>query len=58
MVKSIGKNDEYIETRTGDIDGEHIFGTLGVRWFHTATTMALLVEVEKIVTGAGARVDR
>ncbi len=45
-------NSAASQLKPGDIDWEHIFGTLGVRWFHTggifaalsATTAALTVE--------------
>ena len=45
------------QLRPGDVDWEHLFGTLGVRWFHTGGIFAGLSEttpdvVEEAVTAA------
>jgi 2-dehydro-3-deoxygluconokinase len=45
------------QLRRGDVDWEHLFGTLGVRWFHTGGIFAALSEttpdvVEEVVESA------
>ena len=42
----------------GDIDWEHIFGTLGVRWFHTGGIFAALSETTGEVVIEAARVAK
>ncbi len=37
-------NTAVSQLKVGDIDWEHIFGTLGVRWFHTGGIFAALSE--------------
>ena len=37
-------NTASAQLKPGDIDWEHIFGTLGVRWFHTGDIFAALSE--------------
>lgn len=51
--------------KPGDVDWDHLFGTLGVRWFHTggifaalsATTAALTVEAVKAAKKHGTIVS-
>jgi 2-dehydro-3-deoxygluconokinase len=51
--------------KPGDVDWEHLFGTLGVRWFHTggifaalsATTAALTIEAVKAAKKHGTVVS-
>ena len=47
------------QLRPGDVDWEHLFGTLGVRWFHTGGIFAGLSEttpdvIEEAMTAARA----
>ena len=44
------------QLRPGDVDWEHIFGTLGVRWFHTGGIFAALSETtgEVVIEAAKA----
>ena len=42
----------------GDIDWEHVFGTLGVRWFHTGGIFAALSETTGEVVIEAARIAR
>ena len=37
-------NTAASQLRPGDVDWEHLFGTLGVRWFHTGGIFAGLSE--------------
>ena len=44
------------QLRPGDIDWEHLFGTLGVRWFHTGGIFAALSETTpEVVDRSGFR---
>lgn len=43
------------QLKPGDIDWEHIFGTLGVRWFHTGGIFAALSESTGAVVMEAAR---
>ncbi len=43
------------QLKSGDIDWEHIFGTLGVRWFHTGGIFAALSETTGEVVIEAAR---
>ncbi len=53
------------QLRVGDVDWEHIFGTLGVRWFHTggifaalsATTGDVVIEAARIAKEHGTIVS-
>jgi len=50
-------NSAASQLRPGDVDWEHLFGTLGVRWFHTGGIFAALSEttpevVEEAVSAA------
>ena len=53
------------QMKVGDIDWEHIFGTLGVRWFHTggifaalsATTAEVIIEAAKAAKAHGTIVS-
>jgi 2-dehydro-3-deoxygluconokinase len=50
-------NTAASQLRPGDVDWEHLFGTLGVRWFHTGGIFAALSEttpslVEEAVSAA------
>ena len=36
--------------KPGDVDWDHLFGTLGVRWFHTGGIFAALSETTAAVT--------
>lgn len=42
-------NTAVSQLKKGDIDWEHIFGTLGVRWFHTGGIFAALSETSQEV---------
>jgi 2-dehydro-3-deoxygluconokinase len=46
------------QLRVGDIDWEHIFGTLGARWFHTGGIFAALSETTGDVVSEAARIAR
>jgi 2-dehydro-3-deoxygluconokinase len=46
------------QLRPGDIDWEHIFGTLGVRWFHTGGIYASLSAAAAEVVAEAARAAR
>lgn len=46
------------QLRAGDIDWEHIFGRLGVRWFHTGGIFAALSETTGEVVIEAARVAK
>jgi 2-dehydro-3-deoxygluconokinase len=46
------------QLRAGDIDWEHIFGTLGVRWFHTGGIFAALSETTGDVVIEAARIAK
>ncbi len=46
------------QLRAGDIDWEHIFGTLGVRWFHTGGIFAALSETTGEVVIEAARIAK
>jgi 2-dehydro-3-deoxygluconokinase len=46
------------QLRPGDIDWEHIFGNLGVRWFHTGGIFAALSETTGDVVIEAARIAR
>lgn len=46
------------QLKVGDIDWEHIFGTLGVRWFHTGGIFAALSETTGEVVIEAARVAK
>ena len=43
-------NTAASQLKPGDIDWEHLFGTLGVRWFHTGGIFAALSESAAAVT--------
>ena len=43
------------QLKPGDIDWEHIFGTLGIRWFHTGGIFAALSETTGAVVIEAAR---
>ena len=57
-------NTAASQLKPGDVDWEHLFGTLGVRWFHTGGIFAALSETTPRGgrgggrRGAGARHDR
>ena len=44
------------QLRVGDVDWEHLFGTLGVRWFHTGGIFAALSETTGDVVIEAARI--
>jgi 2-dehydro-3-deoxygluconokinase len=46
------------QLRAGDVDWEHIFGTLGVRWFHTGGIFAALSATTGEVVLEAARVAK
>ena len=46
------------QLRVGDIDWEHVFGELGVRWFHTGGIFAALSESTGEVVVEAARIAR
>lgn len=46
------------QLKAGDIDWEHIFGTLGVRWFHTGGIFAALSETTGEVVIEAARIAK
>jgi 2-dehydro-3-deoxygluconokinase len=46
------------QLRPGDIDWEHIFGTLGVRWFHTGGIYASLSPESALVAAEAAQAAR
>jgi len=46
------------QLKPGDMDWEHIFGTLGVRWFHTGGIFAALSESTGAVVIEAARVAK
>jgi len=46
------------QLRVGDVDWEHIFGTLGVRWFHTGGIFAALSDTTGDVVVEAARVAK
>jgi len=46
------------QLRVGDIDWEHIFGTLGVRWFHTGGIFAALSDTTGDVVIEAARIAK
>jgi 2-dehydro-3-deoxygluconokinase len=46
------------QLQVGDIDWEHIFGTLGVRWFHTGGIFAALSETTGAVVVEAAKVAK
>ena len=46
------------QLRVGDIDWEHIFGKLGVRWFHTGGIFAALSETTGEVVIEAARIAK
>jgi 2-dehydro-3-deoxygluconokinase len=46
------------QLKPGDIDWEHIFGTLGVRWFHTGGIFAALSETTGEVVIEAARIAK
>ena len=46
------------QLRVGDIDWEHIFGTLGVRWFHTGGIFAALSETTGDVVIEAAQIAK
>jgi 2-dehydro-3-deoxygluconokinase len=46
------------QLKVGDIDWEYIFGTLGVRWFHTGGIFAALSETTGAVVIEAAKVAR
>jgi len=46
------------QLRVGDVDWEHIFGTLGVRWFHTGGIFAALSETTGDVVIEAARIAK
>ncbi len=46
------------QLRAGDIDWEHVFGELGVRWFHTGGIFAALSETTGEVVVEAARIAR
>jgi len=46
------------QLRVGDIDWEHIFGTLGVRWFHTGGIFAALSKTTGDVVIEAARIAK
>jgi 2-dehydro-3-deoxygluconokinase len=48
-------NTAASQLKPGDIDWEHIFGTLGVRWFHTGGIFAALSETTGPVVIEAAR---
>ena len=48
-------NTAASQLKSGDIDWEHIFGTLGVRWFHTGGIYAALSETTGEVVIEAAR---
>jgi len=58
-------NTAASQLKPGDVDWEHLFGTLGVRWFHTggifaalsATTAALTIEAVKAANKYGTVVS-
>jgi 2-dehydro-3-deoxygluconokinase len=58
-------NSAASQMKPGDVDWEHLFGTLGVRWFHTggifaalsATTAALTIEAVKAAKKHGTVVS-
>ena len=41
------RSTRRVARRPGDIDWEHLFGTLGVRWFHTGGIFAALSDTER-----------
>ena len=49
-------NTAVSQLKVGDIDWEHIFGTLGVRWFHTGGIFAALSETTGPVVIEAAKV--
>ncbi len=51
-------NTAVSQLRVGDIDWEHIFGVLGVRWFHTGGIFAALSETTGEVVIEAARVAK
>jgi 2-dehydro-3-deoxygluconokinase len=46
------------QLRMGDIDWEHIFGTLGVRWFHTGGIFSALSTTTGDVVIEAARIAK
>jgi 2-dehydro-3-deoxygluconokinase len=46
------------QLRVGDVDWEHVFGTLGVRWFHTGGIFAALSETTGDVVVEAAKVAK
>ncbi len=46
------------QLRVGDVDWEHIFGTLGVRWFHTGGIFAALSATTGDVVTEAARIAK
>jgi 2-dehydro-3-deoxygluconokinase len=51
-------NTAVSQLRVGDIDWDHIFGVLGVRWFHTGGIFAALSETTGEVVIEAARVAK
>ena len=51
-------NTAASQLQPGDIDWEHIFGTLGVRWFHTGGIFAALSETTGQVVIEAAKVAK
>jgi len=51
-------NTAASQLKPGDIDWEYIFGTLGVRWFHTGGIFAALSETTGAVVIEAARIAR
>lgn len=51
-------NTAISQIKTGDIDWEYIFGTLGVRWFHTGGIFAALSESTGEVVIEAAKVAK
>ncbi|RKX37157.1 MAG: sugar kinase, partial [Verrucomicrobia bacterium] len=51
-------NTATSQLKPGDIDWEHIFGTLGVRWFHTGGIFAALSETTGEVVIEAAKAAR
>lgn len=46
------------QLKVGDVDWEHLFGTLGVRWFHTGGIFAALSETTGEVVIEAARIAK
>ncbi|RXM06165.1 sugar kinase, partial [Citrobacter sp. AAK_AS5] len=51
-------NTAASQLKVGDIDWEHVFGTLGVRWFHTGGIFAALSESTGAVVVEAAKAAR